>query len=72
MAASEQDITKAQKPIPPSDSALTQEDVQEFQRLVREETGVEIGGQEAWDRAIELIALVRMLIRPDPEDAAGT
>jgi hypothetical protein len=48
--------------------ALSPEDIREFQDLVRHETGVDLSAQEAWDRAIELIALIRMLIRPDPED----
>jgi hypothetical protein len=47
---------------------LTPEDVREFQTLVLEETGVQLSTQEAWNRAIELIALVRMLVKPYPED----
>jgi len=47
---------------------LTPEDVREFQAAVLEETGVQLSTQEAWNRAIELIALVRMLVQPYPED----
>lgn len=47
---------------------LGPEDVREFAEIVKAETGVELPAQEAWDRAIELIALVRMLVRPDAED----
>jgi len=49
-------------------AALTPEDVSEFQRLVSEATGLTLSAEDEWDRAIELIALVRMLIRPDAED----
>jgi len=48
--------------------SLTPDEVREFQALVRSETGITLSGQEAWDRAIELIALVRMLVHPYPED----
>lgn len=47
---------------------LTPDDVREFQALVLEETGVQMSTQEAWDRAIELIAVARMLVKPYPED----
>lgn len=47
---------------------LTPEDVEEFRRLVREETGYDMPYQEALNRAIELIALVTMLVKPYPED----
>jgi hypothetical protein len=49
---------------------LAPEDVEEFKRLVREETGHELSTQEARDRAIELITLVRILVRPDSENEA--
>ena len=49
---------------------LTPEDVREFQALVLAETGVQLSTQEAWNRAIELIALFRMLIKPYPEDVS--
>jgi hypothetical protein len=51
-----------------SGSSLTPEEIREFRDLVASETGVELTAQEAWDRAIELIALVRMLIGPVAED----
>lgn len=56
-------------PLPPGTGlALAPEDVFEFRTIVREETGVDIPETEAWNRAIELIALVRMLLSPLPED----
>lgn len=51
--------------------SLTPDDVREFQRIVAEETGVQMNEHEAWGRAIELIALVRMLPGPIPEDPAS-
>ncbi len=50
---------------------LTPEDVREFQALVLEETGIQLSTQEAWNRATELTSLVRMLIKPYPEDEPG-
>ncbi len=47
---------------------LTPDDVREFQALILEEAGVHLSTQVAWGRAIELIALVRMLVKPYPED----
>lgn len=47
---------------------LTSEEVREFQELIAQETGAQLSTQDAWDRAIELIALVRMLVSPLPED----
>lgn len=47
---------------------LTPEDIAEFREIVRAETGVLMDEGEAWNRATELIALVRMLIGPMPED----
>ncbi len=40
---------------------------------MKAETGVELSDHDAWNRAIELIALMRMLLSPLPEDpgAAG-
>lgn len=48
--------------------ALTYEEIEEFRKLIREETGLELSHQEAFDRATELITLVRMLTGPLPED----
>lgn len=50
---------------------LFPEDVEEFRRIVKEETGHELSTQEAWNRAIELIAMVRMMVKPYPEDDEG-
>lgn len=47
---------------------LSQADIEEFKVLMRQECGVELENQEAWNRAIELISLYRMLIGPLPED----
>jgi hypothetical protein len=49
-------------------SALRPEDIENFRRIVREETGADLSPAEAWARAIELIALVRMCLSPLPED----
>jgi hypothetical protein len=51
---------------------LSPADIGEFQELLRAETGKKVGYHEAWDRATELIALGRMLVRPDPEDVPET
>lgn len=48
--------------------SFTPEEIREFQAILREETGVEVPSGEAWNRAIELVALVRMLVAPYPED----
>jgi len=53
---------------PTSGYSLTPEDIREFQKLIATETGVQLSVQAAWDRAIELISLVRMLTSPLPED----
>lgn len=47
---------------------LTPADVAQFRSLMQEECGELLTEQEAWDRAIELINLVRMLMGPIPED----
>lgn len=47
---------------------LSVEEVEEFREIVRAETGVDMSESEAWNRAIELVALFRMLIGPMPED----
>lgn len=47
---------------------LTPADIAEFQQLVEAETGVKLDTVTAWTRATELIALVRMMIKPIPED----
>jgi hypothetical protein len=48
--------------------SLTPDEIREFQQLIAKETGVQLSTQDAWDRATELIALMRMLISPLPED----
>ncbi|MBU1947874.1 MAG: hypothetical protein KJ927_04115 [Candidatus Eisenbacteria bacterium] len=55
----------------PTASQLTQEDIAEFRAIARAETGIEMTEGEAWNRAIELIAMVRMLLGPLPEDSEG-
>lgn len=47
---------------------LTPDDVRDFQAIIEKATGVQLTMQEAWTRAIELIALYRMLLGPYPED----
>jgi hypothetical protein len=53
-------------------SQLTQDDIAEFRAVIRSETGVELTDGEAWSRAIELVAMVRMLLGPIPEDREGS
>ena len=48
---------------------LTQEDIDEFKALMRDECGVDLSNQEAWNRATELLGLFRMLMGPIPEDS---
>jgi len=48
--------------------ALTFDEIEEFRTLIREETGLELSHEEAFNRATELIGLVRVLISPLPED----
>lgn len=50
---------------------LSPEEVSAFREIVRKETGVDMSETEAWNRAIELIALFRMLTGPMPEDPEG-
>lgn len=50
---------------------LSPEEVAEFRAIVKEDTGVDMSECEAWNRAIELTALFRMLIGPMPEDPEG-
>jgi len=47
---------------------LTEADVEEFRRLMREECGVELSLVEAWTRATRLVAMFRALLGPIPED----
>ena len=47
---------------------LTQEDIDEFKVLMRDECGVDLPNQEAWNRATELLGLFRTLMGPIPED----
>lgn len=49
-------------------AALTPDEVDEFLALLREATAADVSEHEAWNSAIELIALVRMLLGPVPED----
>jgi hypothetical protein len=43
-------------------AGLTEADVRRFQAILRDECGVEIGLPEAWSRAIELLALVELVL----------
>ena len=47
---------------------LTQPEVEHFRDIMRRECGVELTETEAWGRAIQLIALFRMLLGPLSED----
>ena len=50
---------------------LTEADVEEFRRLMREDCGVELSLVEAWTRATRLVAMFRALLGPIPEDPAA-
>lgn len=50
---------------------LTEADVREFQEVMRKECGLVLDDAEARNRAIELVALFRMLLGPIPEDPAS-
>ena len=56
------------QPLSEPPGVLRQADIDEFKRLVKETTGDEMTNQEAWDRAIALFSLYRMMLRPIPED----
>jgi hypothetical protein len=51
-----------------SGPSLSHERAVEFQQLMREDCGVELTIEEASTRAVQLIALYRMLMGPIPED----
>lgn len=51
---------------------LTQADIDEFKRLVKETTGTELTNYEAWSRATALVGLYRMMLKPIPEDPERT
>ena len=44
-------------------AGLTEAEVRRLQTILREQCGVEIRLPEAWSRAIELLALVEMLLQ---------
>lgn len=47
---------------------LTPADVEEFRDVLRSECNETLSHEEAWSRAIELLALCRMLLAPLPDD----
>jgi hypothetical protein len=47
---------------------LTISEVRRYRDITRRESGIELTEAEAWSRAIELLALFRMLLGPLPED----
>jgi len=49
---------------------LTPAEVEEFRELIHSECGENLGPEEAWKRASEVLALFRMLLGPLPEDHA--
>jgi hypothetical protein len=49
---------------------LSVTDVEEFREILRSECGEELSLSDAWSRAIEVLALCRMLLGPLPEDPA--
>jgi hypothetical protein len=57
---------------PPSDQrfafGLTPTDVEEFRAILESECDEKLSIEEAWSRAIQILALYRMLLGPIPED----
>lgn len=49
-------------------TGLTEADVEEFRRLIRDECGVELLLAEARERATKLVAMFRAFVGPIPED----
>jgi hypothetical protein len=47
---------------------LTQQKAIEFQRLLREECGLQITLEGAWERATKRVSFYRRIIGPIPED----
>ncbi len=47
---------------------LSQEDIEEFKVIMKSECGEELSDQDAWNLAMDLIGLYRMLEGPIPED----
>ncbi len=45
---------------------LTQKEVERLRRIIARECGVELSNQEAWARAIELMALAKRLLNALP------
>ena len=62
------DLDHNEHPEHMAESGLTREKAIRFQRLVRDECGLELTVEEARTRASRLIALYRMLMAPIPED----
>jgi hypothetical protein len=49
---------------------LTPTEVEEFRVILRTECGEELSLADAWTRAIEVLAVCRMLLGPIPDDAS--
>jgi len=47
---------------------LTEVEVRRLQEIMRRECGIDLTLEAAWARAIELLALFRMMLGPIPED----
>ena len=47
---------------------LAPTDVEEFRAILQTECGETLSLEEAWSRAIEVLALCRMLLGPLPDD----
>lgn len=60
--------TRPDSSSPQSTIPLAEQDVAEFQALMKESCGVELSTSEAWSRAIELLNFFRMLLGPIPDD----
>ena len=54
--------------VPQSPIPLAEQDVAEFQTIMKESCAVELSTAEAWSRATELLTFFRMLLGPIPDD----
>lgn len=50
---------------------LSPADVEEFRDILESECGETLGFEDAWSRAIEVLALCRMLLGPLPDDPSS-
>lgn len=51
---------------------LTQEQIQQFQFLYKKHFGEEIGREEAFEKGMRLVNLMRLIYKPTSEDESET